>query len=377
MKVLHLIDSGGLYGAEIMLLHLAQAQRKLGVQPVICSIGEAQAGDKQIEVAAEKNGIAVRRVRMRRGVNFRGAWQILKFARHERFDVLHSHGYKANILVGLVPRWIRKIPFVSTLHGWTATEKKITALHLYERLDQFSLRQHDAIVAVSDVMLRDSRLSSSVRNRMTVIPNGIPALDTDVPGADAVSAEAAGFRASGFVVGAIGRLSREKAHCDLLEAVAVLKSQGRDVRAVIIGEGPERQRLQEVADRLGIGERLSLLGYRDRAEEYLRFFDLFVLTSITEGLPITLLEAMRAKVPIVATSVGGVPGVFCGTNGAMLVSPGNSAELAMAISAIMEDAAGARELAENSHGLFVEKFTSDKMADGYMAVYRQVMRTVS
>ncbi len=372
MNVLHVIDSGGLYGAEMMLLHLAKAQITLGIAPVICSIGDPHIAHKELEGAAGALGIPVHRVRMRRGMNFAGALGILQYAKRHGFDVLHSHGYKGNILFGLVPAYVRNIPLVSTLHGWTATGGE-RALRLYERIDQASLRFHDAVVAVSAQMLEDRRIANVVRRRITVISNGIPA----VADAGTLEADGAGdlveFRKGAFTIGAIGRLSPEKAYHHLLEAMAILCSEGRNIRLVIIGEGPERARLEAQAVRLGLQDSVRLAGYRRRAERYLNLFDVFVISSLTEGLPVSLLEAARAKTPIVATSVGAIPGVFQDGLGAHLVQPSEPRLLARAIVKVMEDPGRASAMADFAYRVFAASYTSGRMAEEYLSVYRRVL----
>ncbi len=372
MRVLHVIDSGGLYGAEMMLLHLAKAQQAQGIAPVICSIAEPHIANKELEGAAEALGIPVRRVRMRRGMNFSGALGILRYAKRQGFDVLHSHGYKGNILVGGVPTYVRHIPLVSTLHGWTATSTE-GVLRLYERMDRISLRFHDAVVAVSAQMLEDRRIANAVRRRITVIPNGIPAVaDAEMPEADEVK-DLAEFSSGAFTIGAIGRLSPEKAYHHLLEAMAVLRSEGRRIRLIIIGEGPERANLQAQANRLELQDSVRLAGYRRGAERYLGLFDVFVISSLTEGLPMSLLEAARARTPIVATSVGAIPGVLRNGREAVLVQPAEPELLARAVAKVMNDPEQASAMADSAHRAFAASYTSERMAEGYLSVYRRVL----
>ena len=121
MKVLHVIDSGGLYGAEVMLLNLMSEQVAMGLEPILASIGDPGITEKPLETEAIRRGLPVKVFRMRPGPNVWGALKILRFARSELVGLLHSHGYKGNILFGLMPRMLRRIPMVATVHGWTWT----------------------------------------------------------------------------------------------------------------------------------------------------------------------------------------------------------------------------------------------------------------
>jgi len=148
LKILHIIDSGGLYGAEIMLLHLIDEQKKLGLKPVLLSIGRKGIAEKPIEIEASKREIEVHKFRMRSGPNIVWAIKILLFAQKNAFDLMHSHGYKGNILFGFMPKPVRKLPLISTLHGWTSTTG-FSKMRVYLWLDSLSLRFIDAVVLVN------------------------------------------------------------------------------------------------------------------------------------------------------------------------------------------------------------------------------------
>ena len=139
MKILHIIDSGGLYGAEVMLLNLMGEQVALGLTPILVSIGDPGVAEKPLEAEAKRRGLRVEMFRMRPGPNILGAFEIMRFARGERAELLHSHGYKGNILFGFLPRFVRRMPMVTTLHGWTWSGG-MTRMLLYEWLDSQSPR---------------------------------------------------------------------------------------------------------------------------------------------------------------------------------------------------------------------------------------------
>ena len=144
MRILHLIDSGGVYGAERILLYLAQEQQRRGHDPVIGSIGSLGVRPKVIETTAASLGLRVVPIRIARRPTPGMIRLLLQTVRDVAPDVLHSHGYKADILLGFLPRRVRG-PMLTTLHGWTAAGK-VDALWLYERLDRISLRRIDAVV---------------------------------------------------------------------------------------------------------------------------------------------------------------------------------------------------------------------------------------
>ena len=201
MRVLHLIDSGGLYGAERVLLSLVEEQRRIGIAAAIVSIGEPGIVEKPLERAAREIGTLVHPFRMLPGPNPVGALRLLGVARRERADVLHSHGFKANVLLAFLPRRWRCIPMVSTLHGYTGGAR-VGRMRLYEWADRRALGRMDRVVLVHGGMLRDPRLARLRDSRWSVIENGID-LDLALE-ASKVDEGVARFCAAGPTLGAVG-----------------------------------------------------------------------------------------------------------------------------------------------------------------------------
>lgn len=177
MKVLHLIDSGGLYGAERMLLTLVSEQIKQGLDPVILSAGEHGIHRKPLEVEAEKLGLPLIVWRMRPGLNRSETRKICRWAENWGADLIHSHGYKFNILMALFGRFRRKVRTLSTLHGYVHAPR-FSKMWVYELLDRMAINRMDKVVIVGDAMKREfsGRL---IRPRgLTTIRNGLPVEDT-------------------------------------------------------------------------------------------------------------------------------------------------------------------------------------------------------
>lgn len=370
MKVLHVIDSGGFYGAEVMLLNLAAEQMGMGYQVEIASIGEKGIDEKAIESAALGKGIPVRTFRMRPGPNWPGALAVLRHASQKRFDLLHSHGYKGNILFGMLPRRVRRFPMVATLHGWTAV-RGFSKMKMYEWLDNFSLRFVDAVVLVNRGMLEHPVLKKKKRFHPWIVNNGIvPAADASPGAMDPAIPQ---FCEQGYAIGALGRLSPEKGFNHLIDALAILLRRGKDVRLVIFGEGGKRRELEEQITGLGLDERVRMPGFLPNAGCYLPLFDVLAMPSLTEGLPITLLEAMRAGVPIAASRVGGIPHLLEDGKSGLLVPAAEPAALADAISLLYDQPAIGREMAAVAGHIFQTGYTSERMARGYHQIYSHVL----
>lgn len=375
IKVLHIIDSGGLYGAEMMLLNLAREQRRMGLQPCIASIGDRHVGEKAIEVRAEQQGIPVQRFRMRPGPNWIGATAILKFAKRNRFSLLHSHGYKGNILFGLLPKCLRKLPMISTVHGYTSVSRNWSKMGLYEWLDARILPRLDGVVLVNRGMLGHPKLNSLNRRQYHVIDNGIgeqaPFRQCRLDGS------LVRFCDHPFVIGAVGRLSNEKGFHVLVDAFARVLKDGFPARLVLVGDGHRRQDLARQIETLQLQYHVLMTGFVENAAEYIPLFRLLAIPSLTEGLPITLLEAMRAGIPVVASRVGGIPQVVTHNHCGLLIAPGDAVSLAENIKRLNADGELYHQLASNAKWRFLQKYTSGKMASRYLNLYEQILKAAS
>jgi glycosyltransferase involved in cell wall biosynthesis len=381
MKILHIIDSGGLYGAEMVLLNLVAEQIRQGLEPIIASIGEKAIEEKPLEAEAIKRGFRVEKFRMRPGPNYPGALKILKFAQKENVNILHSHGYKGNILFGLMPKRIRRIPIVTTIHGYTSIGNGFSKMRVYESLDSKALRFMDAIVFVSNAMKSDPRFRHLNQSKVHVIHNGIPIDSHSAPShlrtfapSDAADLDQRilSFCSQGFTIGSIGRLSKEKGYKYLIEAFGILIKKGVDARLVIMGEGYDRAFLENLIKELGLSEKVLLPGYIDKASLYISHFNVFVISSLTEGLPITLLEAMSSKVPIVASAVGGIPCLLDESGGGLLVNPAKSDAIADAISLIYNDDRLTKALADKAYEQVCNDFGTEGMALAYLKIYERI-----
>ena len=372
MRILHTIDSIGLYGAESVLLTLALEQQRRGHTPIILSIGNRSAKEKPIENEARVLGIPCIPYRMRDGLNLLGGLRLLGIAERERADVVHSHGYKTNILLGLLPRRARRQPIVTTLHGWTA-KRSVSKLGLYRLLDQSVLHRLDAIVVVNDSLKQLECIRRLDAHKVHLIPNGIavasaPRQVRDDPFARGVYALKA---SSDFVIVAVGRLSPEKNFGALIEAMRTVVDARPRVRAVIVGAGPAAESLERMVSDHALSENVCFGGYVKHAHLYFGLFDLLVIPSLTEGLPVTLLEAMAADLPVVATAVGDIPKTL-GDLG-VLVPPGDAAAIAAGILSVIGEYASYRGKASGGSARVRAHYSSKSAADRYDAVYRSLL----
>ncbi len=374
-KILHIIDSGGLYGAEIMLLNLVEEQIALGLKPTIASIGEKDIPEKPFETEAIKRGLKLIKFRMIPGQNISGSYNLLKFAKNNNFDLIHSHGYKGNILLGFIPRFIRKIPMISTLHGYTSTSG-INKMRVYEWLDTMSHRFIDSVVLVNKGMLNHPKLKNRKGIKYQIINNGIsthPITQQPNKPNNPTNPITQEFCKEGFIIGSIGRLSTEKGFTYLIDALKILIDKGVDAKLIIVGEGYERASLEQQVDNAGIKDIVLFTGYIKNAKQFMNKFHVYVISSLTEGLPITLLETMLAKIPVVATAVGGIPEVITDQIDGLLVKPCEPESLAEAFLKLYSDSELSNKLSDNAYSKLIDNYSSKKMASEYMELYSEII----
>ena len=368
LRVLHLIDSGGLYGAERMLLTLVQEQLGQGLEPMIFSAGEHGIQEKPLEAEARHLGLPLTPWRMKPGLNLRGAWRILQWAKRGRYDVLHSHGYKFNILMGVWPRRRRRIPLMCTLHGYVQAPRW-TKMAAYEIFDRFMLRRADRIVIVNEAMRGILPSAATAPGRCVFIANGIA---PDPPATRPLPEHLQEFVGQHRVnLIAVGRLSREKGFDRLTRVLAKSRDALRDIGIVILGEGGMRDELEAGIGSNGLDDQILLAGYQPDAASLLPHFDGLVMPSLTEGLPITILEALRARVPIIASAVGGLPAVLAAIPSARLVPPADDNALAEALHRLVKNGV-TNEKTEAGAAAFCRYYTSERMAARYAAVYEEL-----
>jgi glycosyltransferase involved in cell wall biosynthesis len=346
-------------------------QRRRDYYPNLISVGDINVAEKDIEVESRKNNLHVNTLRFKNGFNINGVRQIISAFRAIKANIIHSHGYKGNILLGFYPRHLRKIPMISTLHGWTSTHL-FSKMRCYEYLDMLSLSRIDSVVVVSNAMLRRSSLRI-FGIHPKVIHNGIPRLDFDGTYLKEIRSDIAYVCNNRFKILGLGRLSPGKGFDLLIKAAARLHSRGIDCCLVIVGEGDEKHRLTQIAAEEGVADRVHMIGYVHDAYKIMSSFDVFALPSYTEGLPITVLEAMQAGLPIVATTVGDVPEVLAQGECGYMVQPGNSTALSNAIEKIFRNRDDARAKAEAARQRVHSEYSVERMADKYMHEYRRLL----
>jgi glycosyltransferase involved in cell wall biosynthesis len=264
---------------------------------------------------------------------------------------------------------------VTTVHGWVVHTAKTP---LYYGIERAFLRCFDEVLCVSED-LYNRCLDMGIRpDRCQLIHN---AIDTEqfsrLLSHDEAKSRLAG-PTSGVLLGAMGRLSSEKGFDLLIQAVARLVEAGQDVQLWIAGDGPDRRKLESEIEKHSLNHRIKLLGLLTDPREFFQGIDLFVLSSVREGLPNVLLEAMAMETPVVATRVAGIPGLLQHGDCGVLVEPGKPDALATGIHSLITDSALRRRLAIAARHRIEQDYSFERRMQRVAAVYDRVLsRTVA
>jgi glycosyltransferase involved in cell wall biosynthesis len=365
LRIVHVAAVAPFGGLESMVALLAAGQVRRGHDVRVAAVLDLEPDPHPFETALAQAGVASAPIRLAHR-----AYRAERRALAERFvaaraQVVHTHGYRADVQAGAVARRLA-IPTLSTTHGFTGGDWKN---RLFEWLQVRSLRRAGAVVAVSRPQVERLRAGGVAADRIHLLPNAWGGKGGAHPRGEA--RRELGIPAGCFAVGWVGRLSFEKGADVLLDALA--RTRDPALVACLVGDGAERARLVARARELGVHERVHWAGARPDAGRLFAAFDGFALSSRTEGTPMVLFEAIDAGVPVVATAVGGVPDVV-GPDEAWLVPPEDPAALARALDELRGDPGGAARRVSAARARLAERYGLEPWLDAYERIYRSIVR---
>jgi glycosyltransferase involved in cell wall biosynthesis len=347
-----------------------------GAQTYVASLLPALAGRFEVTVAAHGPGplrdaaraAGVRFVHLRhvrRAINpwrdLLGLLELLTLLRRERPHILHASSSKAGIL-GRLAAWLAGVPIrIFTVHGWAFSASHGPISRFY----RWAERLVKAVTTVTICVAESERASglaarSCDEETTVVIPNGV----------DLRAPRPRRRRDSGPPrIVSVGRLQEPKDPLTLVRALGSLR--GRSFAALIVGEGPDRPAVVAELRRLGLGRATELAGARHDVPELLAAADIFVLSTRSEGLPLSILEAMSAGLPVVASRVGGIPELVVDGETGLLVPPGDPASLAAAIERLLEDPGLRDRLGAAGRARLEEFFDLGRCRREHVELYRR------
>jgi glycosyltransferase involved in cell wall biosynthesis len=359
MRILQVLDGLGAGGAERLVLELCtwiQARghtvlvANLSTETVLQSVFEGR--QVIVEPASKDEGLW--RFYPRR---------LISIIRRFQPDVVHCH--HTAWPKAAVACWWAQVPCVFTLHGHHSDW-----LRRHRRRLQFAARTTAYCVGVSpgvEKLLID--MLGVPMDKALCIHNGVPDIYMVEPPPPPWSSS---IPSQDLVVGMVGRFDgRYKDQVTLARAMMVVREQLPQVHLVFLGDGPHRPAVERLVANLGMGRYVHFLGLRRDVPALLHYLDVFVLSSRTEGESLAILEAMSAQRPIVATAVGGTPGLLANGECGLLVPPGDAPAMAQAIVELLTNKTKAGELARRARERFLREYTIDRMGEQYLELYRE------
>ena len=362
MTILQLISSEGFYGAESMLVTLSWALEQLGDELIVGVFEDQRNPHTEVAEVAKRRGLTVELLTCQGRLDWSAVRKLRSLLEIHAVDILHTHGYKADIY-GYFASRSREVALVSTCHNWP---NPAATMQFYAVANRLVLRRFQQVTTPSAKVMQILTQSGISSSNVTLIANGVDISRFE----DATPTLQKDFNPDGKqIIGIIGRLVNEKGGTVLLEAAKKVLNQYADVLFVFVGEGEARQDWQALSQHLGIAASVVFTGSRGDMPGVLASCNIIAMPSFNEAMPMTLLEAMAATKPVIATSVGAIPELIQHNKTGYLVPPRNVEALAEGLLALLRDPTMAQQLGKNGNARVKEHFSANAMARQYSNVY--------
>jgi glycosyltransferase involved in cell wall biosynthesis len=362
-QVLHTLHVGG---AEVLAARLARRLKDHCRFVFACLEERGIVGEE-----LDKEGFPIEVLTRRPGLDLRCAWRLGRLLRRERVDVLHAHQWTPFFYASAGRLSTIQLPILFTEHGREHPDYPRPKRILFNRV---MLRRRDRVVAVGHAVRQALMANEGIsERRIEVVYNGID--DNRIrchPGNRREVRRELGLETAEPVIMQVARLDHLKDHATAIRCLARVVREAPGACLVLVGEGPEEAVIRARVQQMGLEPSVLFLGLRKDVARLLPAADLFLLSSISEGIPLAVIEAMCAGLPVVSTQVGGTGEVVSDRHTGLLVPAGDDAALADAILRLHRDPDLRRRLGENGRLRALELFSEDQMARKYLALYEEM-----
>ena len=356
-----------------------------GTEVLACRLGQRLQGEfdflyvcldeiGSLGESLQEQGFKVVSLKRQPGIDWRCSLRLSRLIKQERVDAIHAHQYTPFFYSMTARLFGGRVPVLFTEHGRFHPDYPRRKRMIFNR---FFLRQKDRCIGVGNAVRHALIQNEGIpESRVGVIYNGIDMspYQNGQRGADRAQVRAdLGLNENEFVVAQVARLDYLKDH---LTAVRVIERVAREcdrVRLLLVGDGPEREAIEAEIQKRGVSSQVRLLGLRSDVSRILAASDAFLLTSISEGIPLTIIEAMCAGLPVVSTRVGGIPEIVENEVTALLAAAGDDEGLARQLLRMSADPHRCKEMGQNGKLHAFSHFSEDRMHSEYAALYRDML----
>ncbi|MFP4389694.1 MAG: glycosyltransferase family 4 protein [Desulfococcaceae bacterium] len=368
IRVLHFICPTGLHGAERWILALVRHLDPAVVKSHLAVTLEFPGQNIEVRDLFAPLGHGTHVVSMRHRFDLRGVRALVRIVRREGIDLIHTHGYKSDIM-GLIAARVAGIRALATPHGFENSRE--WKLRLFIGLGCASLLFFDRVAPLSNELRQDMVRLGVPRSRIRQIDNGVDLAELAESGPPEKTSV---FPPDGRKrIGFVGNLIERKNLDAMIDAFDRLWRRDPNVELVLVGDGPLRRRLESTALARPSGTHVRFMGYRKDRLRVVQALDIFTMTSALEGIPRCMMEAMGLRVPVVAFDIPGVDRLVLPGRTGRLVPFGDAGALAEAWAETLADPSRAKAMAATAHDQIVRRFSASRMAREYQDLYRDMV----
>lgn len=375
MKILYPIIDGEVTGGNMICLKIIEEALKRGYPVVVNSPSEG----RFTHILREK-GIKVYNIDTRRTFRLDNAVRLTQIIKKEGINLVHSHTPLGGVVLSRLGGWMAGVPVITHAHVWDSMNQNPLVKQYQLLLNWFTSKFFCAkIIATSESTKKEIIKQGAVADKIVIISNGV---DLDNASHNKSSVEIRkefGLKENQRIIGEIARLCKNKGQDILIKAAQRVIKNNPDTVFMIVGEDLEQRggyekNLKRLAADLGVAQNIIFTEYRSDIINLMHAFDLFVLPSFVEGLPVAILEAMAAKKPVITTPVGGNAEIVVDGQTGTLVSPEDSDKLAKAIIYHLNNPEISKRMGEKGYERVKNRFSLSQMLDKVMNIYEEVIR---
>lgn len=371
VKIVEIKKSWVMAGPESLIISLAKKIDKELFNPLIITFGSPKTTtEPTLYQAAKSLGLDAIDLPIRSKFNPLIIFKILNLVKKYDIDIIHTHDFKSN-LIGFIVNLFYRRPIIATIHGRIATPFRVK---IYEAFDSLLIRLFDKIIVGSND-LKNKLVNNWKINpkKIELVHNSVDISRFSLPLPNKQIREEFNIREDEIVITTIGQLKKEKGLDYLLKAVPMVIEKFKEVRFLICGEGAYKEELIRIAKELNITKKVIFTGFYDDLNQVLGVSNIFIAPSLMESLPIVVLEAMCAGLPIVGTDVGDISSCINKKNG-LLIKPGSSEEIFNALIKLLEKKERLKEMGKESINLVKERFSDEVMVKRMEDIYTNLIK---